>query len=263
MHLATEQAILDNSSLIILGIAALVTLVIAFATFRHAGGYTKLGRVTIPLFFVLMIPFVVFMSVGPGLLALFGLVHRAMDGLISFEFLNSELSNGTLALRVASLLIAYHLVMHETERLAQAFGPQKKSNLVNPLSDQQSYLRLSEAQYLFYGICAAALWFAKLKGSANFFSAVVAWALILIVDDWTIIQEYLQKKLIHPSRWLLVKIWLFNLLLSAGVLAIFLQLDLGMFLVFVYLPFFFIVSMAQSDFLELWRRTSNGRINPY
>lgn len=255
MNTLVERSIISSSLPAALLLAAIATLVLALAKFLHADGYTRLGRVAIPAFLALLIPPLFLMAVGPGLLSILGVAQRLTAGTVTLALMREELTDGTLALRISSILIGFHLVRLEVIRLTYAFNTRRRSPSKSPLGDPLSDLHLAQAQYLFYGICAAAIWFARINESQSFVSSAVSWALLFITDDWTLLQEYLRSQSALPSRWLLIKILVIDILLLVGVLVIFKGLGLLGWLAFAYIPIGFTLLMGGADFMELWQAT--------
>jgi hypothetical protein len=156
--------------------------------------------------------FLIVTSIGPALLSVIGFLKRSSTNDLTLDFIKFELTSGTLALRISSIIIAYHVIELEIKRISRLLELQNKS-LMFIEDTNKSNITISEIQYLFYGIIAAAIWQNVLHGEDSNVAALAAFLLFYILDDWTIIQEYLIDLSTPPSFWLYYKILTVNILL--------------------------------------------------
>lgn len=249
-----EANIVGNSTIPLVALASLGVLVYGLAKIRHDRAYTALGRTIIPVVLALAFPFLIVASLGPALLAVAGIIERVRSGQEVQELLKAEVLSGALVLRLSSVIIAYHIIRLETKRLSYLFG-------ANPdISKQARELRksdisTSETQYLFYGICAAALWQNLLGGNvSSYVASFASWAMIYVLDDWTIIQDYLVERNIAPSRWNYYKIFSINVLLLLCLLIIFYSESMWKSLAFFAIPMLCIFPVWGVGYQELRSR---------
>jgi hypothetical protein len=231
-----EAKIVSNSIIPFMIFIIIGVFVFTFPQMSNNRFYTPFGRKALPLLIALAFPFLIITSFGPALLAISGIIVRQLDGQLTLEMIKTEVTSGTLVLRLSSVIIAYHIVRLEIKKLSFLFDRH------NDTTKQEQELKkkkiiISETQYLFYGICAAALWQNLLDGQASFyFASLTAWAMIYILDDWTIIQEYLVDQDIYPSRWLYRKIYLFNFILTGSAFYIFASASISSSILFFGIP---------------------------
>jgi hypothetical protein len=180
-------------------------------------------------------------GVGPALatLTLFPPIHALMsvprEQMFVLSFWQGEVSNGTLALRLTSLLLTYQLIragVRFVPRRIELVTARKRRGLseddvadfttsVTPeerrLWQRSDLVSLSFFQFSFYLVALAALWACSIAGVHTLLAALASWALLFIVDDWAVIADYCQRFDSLPMKTHSVKVLCINLVLLIAV----------------------------------------------
>ncbi|WP_346288249.1 hypothetical protein [Zoogloea sp.] len=160
--------------------------------------------------------FLIVISVGlaPAVVSftLFPLIYSIMSvplqQLFDISFWQREISNGALALRVTSLLLTYQLaqsIIRFVPRRRELIAARESRGLSHDdvadfttsvtteerqLWRQNDLLLLAFFQFSFYLITLTALWACSIVGINTVVTALASWALLFIVDDWSVIADY-------------------------------------------------------------------------
>ena len=236
MKYQIEENVLSGSLVPLLVLATIGILILSLAKLKHNREYTAAGRVLLPLVMAATFPLLIISAIGPALISTIGVVIRYNSGQLNLEFFKEELSSGVLALRLSTIVIAWYIIKLEIQRLADLLNPLQLSILTRAVNPFTRGVLLAETQYLFYGICAAALWKTHLDGNSSITASIAAWGLIYILDDWSIVQDYLLQQNTPPTKWIYSKIYLFNIGLLISLLIIFYSAPFWQTIVFLIIP---------------------------
>jgi hypothetical protein len=189
--------------------------------------------------------------VGPVLatLTLFPLVYTLTSlpllKMFALTFWQDEVTTGALALRVTSLLLTYQLA-----RAVARFIPRRieliAARKVRGLSDddvadfttsvvpnervlwhRNDLMSLAFFQFSFYLVALAAMWGCAIAGIHTLWTALAAWALLFIVDDWGVIADYCHHFDSLPMTAHVAKVFCVDLLLLIAVPAALYPAQLG------------------------------------
>jgi hypothetical protein len=250
MNYIIEKNIALNSLTPLLILAFIGVLIFSKARLSKDKAYTPTGRKVLPVIIAIAFPFLILTSIGPALLAIIGISHRFFADQLTLDFLKSEVISGTMALRISSVIIAYHIIILEIQRIQFSINTFQRLEKLNQKRDAPNIV-ISETQYLFYGITAAALWQNIINEGTSNAAIFASWALIYILDDWTVIQEYLIDLLTPPSLWLYYKILLFNVLLLVSLVVIFFSASILWKTMFLFIPLLCIFPFWAAEYENL------------
>nr|WP_314622929.1 hypothetical protein [uncultured Noviherbaspirillum sp.] len=245
-----EAGIAQTAMLPLLLALFATVLVLSIVKLGSDRRYKNFGKSALPIIYAAVLPFLIITSLGPAILSLVGLWDRASNFELDVMFFKTELASGALALRLASFFIAYHVIRLETQRLKRIFGAEGSSPW--ELKDEnKDHVIVAETQYLFYGIVAAALWYTLIAGKSGVPAAIASWGLIYILDDWTVMQEYMLIRKCLPTSWLYWKIFIFNILLLVCVGQMYMVAGAMMYILFFTLPIICVAPFWLRNYLKL------------
>lgn len=180
-------------------------------------------------------------GIGPALatLALFPPIYALMsiprEQVFVLSFWQGDVSTGTLALRLTSLLLAYQLVRAAvrfvprrlelvTARKARGLSEDDVADFTVSVTPEERRLwqrsdlvSLSFFQFSLYLVALAALWVCAIAAVQTLLAALASWALLFIVDDWAVIADYCHRFDSLPMTAHSVKVLCINLVLLVAV----------------------------------------------
>lgn len=197
--------------------------------------------------------FLIIISVGfaPAVVSFtfFPLIYSIMSvpfhEIFELSFWQREISNGALALRVTSLLLTHQLV-----RSIIRFVPLRRELIAaresrglshddvadfttsvtteeRKLWRQNDLMLLAFFQFSFYLITLTALWACSIVGIHTVVTALASWALLFIVDDWSVIADYCHQFDSLPIAAHAVKVLCIDVILLVAVPAALYPAHLG------------------------------------
>ena len=237
-----ERAILHGAATPALLLSFLFSvLVLAKIWQKHRGGApTKHPKLT-AVITILVLPAALLVVFMPAMLSLSGVIERATG----LAFFVAEAKSGALALRIASLLIAWGF-FSTAYRAYIAKRDSDQAETKPALYSTHYYLCLASVlQYLFYAACASALWICTVEGVSSFTQATISWLLIFILDDWSIVSDYSIKYSEPPMAWHFWKVHITNAVLLLTLAYVVLQsLSIGSATLILLPTAFSIVALA-------------------
>lgn len=209
-------------------------------------------------------PFLIVLSVviGPivATLTLFPIIYTLMSvprqQMFELSYWQHEIATGTLALRVTSILLTYQLaraIVRFVPRRRELVSAREARGLSHDdVADFTSTVTIEERrlwkrndlvslaffQFSFYLIALSAMWGCTIAGVHTLFTALASWALLFIVDDWSVIADYCQRFDSLPIPTHAVKVLCVDMILLVAVPAALYQAKLGAFWVAISLAMF-------------------------
>jgi len=152
---------------------------------------------------IIIILYVLFTLLLVFILLVYPTVNYLTQYKIAFnwKFIETEIRNGIFALRISSFLLAY--------KLLQVLIETGKNRYTN--RDLMAYRIV---QYGFYTFPLAVLWIFAATGMQSLSIILLNWAVFIIIDDWSIIEDYSRKINIPPIKAHLIRVVLLDILIS-------------------------------------------------
>lgn len=155
-------------------------------------------------------------------LLIYPLYNLISQIIFNLEFYQKEISQGTLALRITSLLLGFNflksLYIYITSKLKEnqdkLVADYPDLQKIEPLINVQAISFLLLTQNLIYGAVILLLWIFIFLSKTLFELRVVSWGLFFIIDDWAIISDNLIALKGRILKWHRLRIVFFNGLLS-------------------------------------------------
>lgn len=198
-----------------------------------------------------------FTSISIGLsiasfLIIYPTLNLGFQKFFTLAFYTKEISQGTLSLRVTSILLAFNFLKSaynlineknfENHRKLTADYPDLQR--MQPLMKYTSIDLLILSQNLIYGTITLLLWVFIFLSKSLLELHLVIWALFFIIDDWAIISDNLIALKGRILRWHKIRILLFNGLLYYFILSACSQQfsNLYLFLIHAFLTLLVIIN---------------------
>ncbi len=168
-----------------------------------------------------------------------------------------ELENGVLMLRISSLMVGVEIFIMDykksnfdfidfdeiQENLNKNKNFYSDSNYI-PLASSNNFRTTVLGQYFFYAGAIIILWISTINNFNSMLGTIINWLIFFIIDDWTVIVEYVEKNKLLILKKHLLKIIIFNLLILAFATCI-----IYMYFGFFVSLFVFIVTLIASLFV--------------
>lgn len=134
----------------------------------------------------------------------YSLASLFFQGPLGVEFFEAELSSGTVALRIVSLIafanvIKYMYISRRILKLQKAHDwagravTEKQSIKSNRLLSMSHVVQSIYSQSSFYMLAISLLWVFKIYDIDSLATHAATWALFFIIDDWSIISDYMVR----------------------------------------------------------------------
>ena len=253
-----ERTIVQYGLTPVLLLLAAVIAVVVIPTLRRDASLTNLGKLIVPGVFMVALPPMIVMGMGPALLSLSGVLVRLRDDQLTIDFFQQELISGALALRLSSLVVAFHLGTLYAKWTWKYLEFMSKVDRNGPDVQTQLAVNLSTLQYLFYGFCAACLWQHFLFDTHYWVATVLSWGLIYILDDWGIISSYLSRRVV-PVKFHYYKVAAFNVLLLTTSFILFRNVTTWFLIWFYIVPILALSSNWLTFYAVLREHAMNDR----
>lgn len=183
-------------------------------------------------------------------LVIYPLLNLILQKFWSLELYRNEISQGTLALRITSLLLGFNFLKslyNFWEDILRNNQNNQKKPMINFLGLQEISSVMDEddinvvlvSQNLIYGAVTLLLWIFIFLSKSFLELRVVTWGLFFIVDDWAIISENLVALKGRVLKSHKLRIVFFNALLSIFIIsACFRELNNLLFSIFISVMLF-------------------------
>ena len=229
---------------------------VAFGTivfFRSIRWYARPQKLFLLVISVGLAPTLVTFTLFP---IIYSIMSVSLQQFFELSFWQREIANGTLALRVTSLLITYQLA-----RSIVRFVPRRKDLIsarearglsrddiadftMSVTTEERQLWQLNDLillaffQFSFYLITLTALWGCAIVGIYTVVTALTSWALLFIVDDWSVIADYCHQFNSLPIATHAVKVLCVDVILLVSVPTALYPAHLGIVWVAVSLTLF-------------------------
>ena len=183
-------------------------------------------------------------------LLIYPLYNLILQDFLNLEFYHNEISQGTLALRITSLLLGFNFLkslynfienkIKETQEKLTASYPELVEIVSFIKDDFINFIIVT--QNLIYAAIVLLLWIFIFLSKSLFELRIVSWGLFFIIDDWAIISDNLIALKGRILKWHRLRILFFNGLLSTLIIsACFRQLDNLLFSIIITVILFILV----------------------
>lgn len=157
--------------------------------------------------------------------------NMSVQDYLNISFWKEEISNGFLAIRFISIILAVYFIMflHEAMYLDKKYkglrkrlrGIDKKVQSKNHQLKNEEILFLSATNNMFvivyYNLIVFYIIFAKAIGKESIFIAITSWGLLFIVDDWKIYTDYTSNFKKKMMKWHRIKLYIIDFMLIISV----------------------------------------------
>ncbi|BDI14598.1 hypothetical protein ANSO36C_04000 [Nostoc cf. commune SO-36] len=188
-------------------------------------------------------------------------------GLFNLQVYSKEITQGTLGLRITSLLLSFSYLQSLYNAVADRI-PKITTELVSdypdlkdikPFSSNSTIKIIIITQNIFYGAITLLLWIFIFSSKSLIELRIVSWGLFFIVDDWAIIHDNLIALKGRILRWHRFRILFFNGLMTFSILsACFRKLEHGLFTGLISLLLITLISMNALAFFNLFESTNES-----
>lgn len=208
-------------------------------------------------FFVFPLSFGVSIS---SFLLIYPVFNLTLQSFLTLEFYITETSEGTLGLRITSVLLGFNFLKSIYNFFANKLSKQSKEFIANypdigdisPLIDNTGMSIIILSQNLIYGSVTLLLWIFTFLPKSFLEIRLVTWALFFIIDDWDLISDNLVALKGRILRLHKLRIIFFNcLLLIFTAFTCFRELDTLIFSASITLILLILIILNATFFFKI------------
>lgn len=197
-------------------------------------------------------------------LVIYPLYNLILQSFWDLDFYQKQISLGTLALRITSLLLGFNflksLYIFITSKLKKTqdklVADYADLQNIEPLINLEAINFILLTQNLIYGAIILLLWIFIFLSKSLFELRIVSWGLFFIIDDWAIISDNLIALKGRILKWHRLRILFFNGLLSTLIIsACFRQLNNLLFSIIITAILFVLVLLNSSYHFQMIRKS--------